>query len=306
MSWEAIMPEHRFGGPWTEIKLDAVEYYLDCYTKALTKIKLFDLWYFDAFAGTGGREVEKVTGGLLDGTPIKREVETLEGSARRALQISSPFNHYVFIETNPGRYRQLEKLKKEFLNRDISCLNEDANEILKKIAASPEWMLERKSIRRGVVFLDPYSLQVEWSTLVALAQTQVMDVWYLFPLRDVTRQLAKNISGVGPKVDRLDRVLSPAWRELYKKIEMPDDLFGNSTTEVEIRTESKKGIENWFRKKMQKHFAFVSEPLPLWTTTAVQGFSLFLGVSNPRGVDLARKFVRYAMKPQASRRKSGR
>jgi hypothetical protein len=43
---------HRFGGPWTELKLDAVEYYLQCYTRALTYARM-DIWYVDAFAGAG-------------------------------------------------------------------------------------------------------------------------------------------------------------------------------------------------------------------------------------------------------------
>lgn len=34
---------------------------------------------------------------------------------------------------------------------------------------------------RGVVFLDPYGLQVTWDTLVAIAQTKALDVWVLFP-----------------------------------------------------------------------------------------------------------------------------
>jgi hypothetical protein len=50
------MAEHTFGGPWTEIKLDAVHYYLGCYTKALKRVGL-DLSYIDAFAGTGTRAV---------------------------------------------------------------------------------------------------------------------------------------------------------------------------------------------------------------------------------------------------------
>ncbi len=48
------MVGHRYGGTWTELKLDAVTYYLECYTKALTH-RRFILWYIDAFAGTGDR-----------------------------------------------------------------------------------------------------------------------------------------------------------------------------------------------------------------------------------------------------------
>ena len=54
------MSKHIFGGPWTEIKLDAVEYYLGCYTRALKQVD-FDLWYIDAFAGSGDRENERTS-----------------------------------------------------------------------------------------------------------------------------------------------------------------------------------------------------------------------------------------------------
>src|SRR6202040_4104646 len=70
---------HAFGGPWTEVKLDAVEYYLSCYTNALQHWA-FDLWYIDAFAGTGSRTIERLDGGLFDGKPIELTRETLAGS----------------------------------------------------------------------------------------------------------------------------------------------------------------------------------------------------------------------------------
>src|SRR4051812_38039457 len=88
------MVEHPFGGPWTEIKLDAVEYYLKCYAKALKRVG-FEPWYIDAFAGTGTRDSERVVGGLFEGIPIQTVKEKLAGSARRA---RPPFDHFVFVE----------------------------------------------------------------------------------------------------------------------------------------------------------------------------------------------------------------
>jgi hypothetical protein len=73
--------DHRFGGPWTEIKLDAVQYYLQCYTNALSRT--FMLWYIDGFARSGSRISKAVKGGLFERTPISVEHETLDGSARR-------------------------------------------------------------------------------------------------------------------------------------------------------------------------------------------------------------------------------
>src|SRR5687767_1798793 len=100
--------DHCFGGGWTEIKLRAVTDYLRFYTTALkekpTRTTPFELWYIDAFAGTGDRTVTKIRGGLFDGTPLIRDQIRLKGSARRALAIDPPFHHLVFIEKDPRRF----------------------------------------------------------------------------------------------------------------------------------------------------------------------------------------------------------
>jgi three-Cys-motif partner protein len=53
----------------------------------------------------------------------------------------------------------------------------DANEVLKTWCRERNWHEER-----AVVFLDPYGMQVEWSTIERLAETKGVDLWYLFPL----------------------------------------------------------------------------------------------------------------------------
>ena len=72
------MVDHDFGGPWTEIKLDAVEYYLECYTKALKRVG-FDLTYIDAFAGTGSRDVEREVGAELGDIVVHRVADPEAG-----------------------------------------------------------------------------------------------------------------------------------------------------------------------------------------------------------------------------------
>ena len=122
---------HRFGGPWTEIKLDAVQYYLQCYTKALAHI--FDLYYIDAFAGSGDRTEEREVGGILEGRPIETVVETLDGSAKRALSISPAFHHFIFNETHPERLAALDAVRLAHPGRDIRIFSGDANHVLKDI-----------------------------------------------------------------------------------------------------------------------------------------------------------------------------
>jgi three-Cys-motif partner protein len=51
-----------------------------------------------------------------------------------------------------------------------------------------DWQKER-----AVVFLDPYGMQVEWSTIEALAPTKGIDLWNLLPLgMGVARLLTYN------------------------------------------------------------------------------------------------------------------
>jgi three-Cys-motif partner protein len=303
---------HAFGGPWTEVKLDAVQYYLECYAKALTRAGM-DIWYIDAFAGTGDREASREVGGIFDGRPIETITETLDGSARRALQVEPPFQHFVFIENDPERCDALEALRLQ-TDRDVQVIRAEANATLLKMVNGAPWSARDRSRSRGVVFLDPYALEVDWATLVALARTHVLDVWYLFPLESVLRQLARRISGVGVKAPRLDRMLSPAWRELYQ---LPTaapverlDIFDTRQPEELQRAASAKQVEEWFRGRLADIFSYVPEPVPLLRSTNRQMFSLFLCVANPSNAatDLADNFMRYVRQGRkpASRRKSVR
>jgi three-Cys-motif partner protein len=307
------MVEHSFGGPWTEIKLDAVEYYLQCYTRALKRVG-FDLTYIDAFAGTGFRNVQREIGRIHEGTPIVTVSEVRAGSAQRALNVKPSFDHFLFVEKDPGRYAALEKLKELHPLADIVVLPGEANQILRELVLQEPWVHRDASASRGVVFLDPYALYVDWTTLQALASTLVFDVWYLFPIRDTIRQLAHNFEGIGPKEPMLDRLLGPEWRELYSlALEGDDrlDLFDQPAEPERKRVVSSSQFEQWLKRRLETEFKFVSEPLPILVTPARQAFSLFLGVSNPHqpAIDLARKFVRHVNRnfaPGASRQRSGR
>jgi hypothetical protein len=111
----------------------------------------------------------------------------LEGSAKRALRTTLPFDKYIFIEKDPERCKQLENLKNEFptLANDIDIRQEDANEEIQNLA-NKDWRS-----RRAVLFLDPYGMQVEWKTLEAIANTKAIDLWLLFPLGIGVNRLLK-------------------------------------------------------------------------------------------------------------------
>jgi three-Cys-motif partner protein len=239
----------------------------------------------------------------------------MQGSAQRALEVTPRFDHAVFVEKKDEHCEELRKLKALYPTRDIQIVPGDANQVLCDLVRKEPWCRKVSSRHRGVVFLDPYSLQVDWETLRALAATRVLDVWYLFPIRDTIRQLAHNIEGIGPKEAMLDRVLGAEWRELYgiAPDHQPRDLFDVPVEPELKRMVSVQQFEQWLKRRLENHagFAFVGEPLQIMTSRSRQAFSLFCAVSNPSlpARMAAEKFVRYVKKnfaPGASRQRSGR
>jgi|SRR5215831_9322621 len=210
---------HSFGGAWTERKLSVVRRYLDIYAQAL-KNQPFQRLYIDAFAGTGGRtEKRRETLPLLD---LPEFEAVRKGSARLALEVEPPFHRYVLIERATHRASELAMLKSEFPSRQIEIINDDANDAIVGVCKTTNWRNTR-----GVVFLDPYGLQVTWDSLVAIAGSRALDVWVLFPSgMGLNRLLTK--SGDIPQEwqETLDRSLGTRdWRSAFYRNELEADLF---------------------------------------------------------------------------------
>lgn len=306
--------EHRFGGAWTEQKLEAISYYQQFYTGALRGRRdasyRFDLWYVDAFAGSGERTETVTTGGLFENAPIDLATVQLDGSAKRAMATQPPFKHLVFIEPDQKRFAALKALEAQ--DPRVRCIQGDANAALPDLLASDEWRrpASGKGLQRGIVFLDPYGMQVSYSTLELLASTKRVDVFYLFPLEAVTRQLAHDYRAVDQwKQDRLDAVLGGSdWREEFYADREEQDVFGHVDTQRRRRV-TRTEIEDWFRRRLEKTFAFVSPPIALGDGN-LQKFSLFVAIANdsPAAVQLAKNGIRDMLKQQqleASRRRCG-
>jgi three-Cys-motif partner protein len=297
------MVEHRYGGPWTEIKLDVLESYLTFYATAL-KNQPFELWYVDAFAGSGDRVVERLAGGLFEGVASHHADVVLDGSAKKALNIQPPFQRLVFIEDKARRFRALLKLKASHPDRRIECFRADANALVRAICDADHWRAPTSRGRRvrAVVFLDPYGMQVEWKTLQAIRDTRAVDLLYLFPIGPVLRQAAIDLSKVDQaKEDALTRLYGGnAWRQDWYKESPQSDWLQTSPTM--LRNTTKQQIESGFKARLETLFPYVSEPLPLLTTRGAQLFSLFLAVSNqaPSAIALAKRAVGSIMR--ASRR----
>jgi len=123
-----------FGGAWTQKKLGVLSKYLQAYRKIFSsnpKAKFFRTSYVDAFAGTGEMpRPDLAILALIVPDAAEGEEEFRKGSARRALEVELPFDHYVFIEKDARKCQELEALKAEFPTLDVKVINGDANEEL--------------------------------------------------------------------------------------------------------------------------------------------------------------------------------
>lgn len=308
---------HRFGGIWTELKLDAVSYYCMFFNKVLLNQphpdNPFKRWYFDGFAGSGTRQEDVQVGGLFDGRALDVETRELEGSALRALRVDPPFDYLAFIEGHAGRFSALEEIKAKHPHRNIECIKGDANSKLATIFSSPPWSLQRagKVSHRGLCFLDPYGMNVDWRTLEILASTRAVDVWYLFPLDAVVRQLAGDLDRVDAnKQKRLDEIFGTQnWRSDIYRARQTADLFAE-VVETSSRSFDRGQIENYAQERLRTIFCEVSEPLPLLNERGRQIFSLFClsNSASPQALALIKKGVTSVLKkygPGASRHRSG-
>ena len=197
---------HQFGNInlWTKDKLERLKKYLAGYTKALSKTP-FKLAYIDAFAGTGIVDVEiteTVQTFFLFGDSESETKTFIDGSAKIALKNEPPFHKYIFVEKNQQRFNELQKLKDEFpqLADRIDVVKAEANEFVQQICEK-DWI---NNNRRAVMFLDPYGMQVEWSTIEAIAKTQAIDLWILFPIGSVNRLLNRDARIKEGRRKRLD------------------------------------------------------------------------------------------------------
>jgi len=246
-----------FGGAWTDKKLKALRHYLAGYATAL-KNESFDRIYIDAFAGTGGREIPATSASSAGFLPAEfpDAVGFAEGSARIALSVDPPFSKYVFIEMSTKRCAVLHELRSEFQNRSIEIIRGDANSKVTELCKRESW-----NRQRGVVFLDPFGMQVDWTTVQAIAKTRALDLWYLIPTGlAIARTMPR--AGMPPPAweARLDRMLgSPSWRDAFYTTDetAQKSLFDDPTSTKLTRTANIDRIEEFVVERLRSEFPWV-------------------------------------------------
>ena len=267
--------KQQFGSAHTARKLEKLEEYLRAYSKAL-KNQNFHLIFFDAFAGTGDIQIGSDSS-LLDG--VDDYSPFIKGSAHRALQLGAAFDEYIFVEKSRAKSQILAQLKSQYpsIANCISIRRADANEELLKFCAQTDW-----NKCRAVVFLDPYGNQVKWKTIEAIACTNAIDLWYLFPAGlGVHRQIGNDAKIHASHETSLDEMLgNQDWRRDFIEEQDGADLFGERKEFA--KTATPRSITLFMIKRMGQ--VFKGGVLDEWLRLGSRGihmYSLLFAWANP-------------------------
>ncbi len=286
--------QQSFGGDWTAAKLERVRKYLSAYTTILKNFS-FTYSYIDAFAGTGYiNQKDASNDDFFPEFQDEQSTAFLKGSAQLALEVDPPFQYFVFVEKDPGRLGELETLKKAYPDKasQIHIKNEDANDYLQDICAKNIW-----DKHRAVLFLDPYGMQVKWKTIEAIARTNAIDMWLLFPLGVAVNRLLRRDAQIPATLKaRLDETFGePGWyEEIYRTRSQPT-LFGDDDETEKVAGFDK--IAAYFIRRLEGVFEGVAKnPLFLRNSMNNPLYLLCFAAGNKKGAPTAIKIAQHLLK----------
>jgi len=233
-----------FGGvESTGVKLDIIREYISMYQKTVGNMHWAKTHYIDAFAGSGKIPLADTSteGTFWEDAANDENSEFansfIKGSTQIALEVEPSFSKFTFIEKDKDKLDELSSLLNEHpLSEKIDFRNGDANAEVRSICS------QLRSKDRCVVFLDPFGSQVEWATIEAIAKTEAIDMWYLFPAGlSVFRQISRNGDIHHTHVDSISRIFgTDEWKEAFVTKKSTPDLFNPQaeTKEKNVTPES--------------------------------------------------------------------
>ena len=298
-------PQKKWGGTWTEEKLDAFEKYVKAYLtimKRHAQKNEWSLFYFDAFAGSGSRETSIDEGynneaTLFEDDEIKEIAKqtSYKGAAERVLGCEVDgfsFNYYYFVDKGEDSLQALEeKLKSTFPNkaRYMAFKPGDANE---KVLELVNYAKNHPKCA-ALVLLDPFGMQLNWETIRALKDISHIDLWILVPSGVIINRL----------LTRNGKILCP--ERMEKSFGMPIDeiqnyfyeqvtelsLFGE-ITRLQKRDNTINKIAQLYLDLLGKEFSYViREPLVLKNSTNCPIFHFVFASHNQTGVKIASEII---------------
>ena len=242
------------------------------------------LLYFDGFAGSGIIIKEH-----------EADVEITIGAARRIVEINEPrpFDFYYFVEKDKHNAELLKHNTVDaFPLKNISIKNEDCNVKLKDLASYLRSAHGQKT--KVLAYIDPYGMQLEWASILELAEAGI-DIWILTPSGiGVNRLLKKNGEISDIWINRLEKFLGLSEKEIreyFYKEKTELTLFGEEkyVSKEENTIEKAGGL---YKSRLEMVFKYVSEPFILKSTKGNIMYHMFLASNNFTAVKIANDIIK--------------
>ena len=252
------------GVPWSRIKLDALEDYLNAFTTASSRTRTL---YLDLFAGAP-QNFERGTG------------KVILGSGHRALAAEPPFTRVVLCELQPRTAARLEKtLWEAHPDRDLVVLAGDCN------VEMPKYLLTLKpDLRRyAAVFamVDQYSAEVSWETLKFLSEWRLnkrgfkVELWLYFGHGLLPRGLTMAEQPDPAYAAKVDAMFgTDQWRGLWDA--RHDDVIDAAQFRAEL--------VNLMRWRLERELGYrTTVPLEFTNTSGHPIYTVIFATSNDTG-----------------------
>lgn len=186
---------------WSLEKYKLVGSYCDIFTSGMQH-KWNQLVYIDLFAGAGYAQ-------------IKENNKIYKNSALLAMSIPNPFTKYILCEQDEEKFEALsERVKRDFSHLNYELIKGDSNiNVSKVLKAIPRF--GKGNTLLPFCFVDPYSLNLNFSTIKALGQS-LMDFLILQALHmDANRNFETYLKEENNRIEEYLGLTN--WRELFEK-----------------------------------------------------------------------------------------
>lgn len=187
---------------WSLEKYKLVGSYCDIFTKGM-KFKWNQLVYIDLFAGAGYATIKETNKVYLN-------------SALLAMSIPTPFTKYILCEQNDERFEALSaRVNRDFSHLNCELIHGDSNTNIDKVTkAIPSF--GKGNTLLPFCFVDPYSLNLNFSTIKSLGGTTLMDFLILQALHmDANRNFDIYLNEENKRIAQYLGLNN--WRELFEK-----------------------------------------------------------------------------------------
>lgn len=288
-------PLSKWGGSWTDIKLEAFEKYVNAYLTIMKKQKVkYNGWpttiYFDGFAGSGIRDSKlKVNEeNLFSDYFANEETQLYKGAAERVLSLTQKFDYYFFVDNDKKAIDNLKQKLSDLslISKNCNFIPDDVNNQLIKLS---EFLNSQKA---ALVLLDPFGMQIDLVSIEKLRAKRV-DLWILIPSGVIINRFLDR-KGKLIFTNKLQSYFGLTGEEIRNRFygtRKIETLFGSEDAVIKTNNSIAK-IAELYIEKLKDIWKYVSDkPLILFNTRKVPIYHFVFASNNQTAFNIAKQII---------------